>query len=280
MEIIQVWNDNIDTAIKKISELIDKYCYVAMDTEFPGIVARPIDQFKLFNEYQYQTLRCNVDLLQIIQLGIAFADENGKNPNPNTCWQFNFHFNLKQDMFAQDSVDLLIRSGVKFEEHEKKGIETSKFARLLITSGLVLNNEIKWISFHSGYDFGYLVKILTQKALPVRRKDFFDLLSFYFPCLYDMKYLSIYSHKLHGGLNKLAEKLNVLRIGQVHQAGSDSLLTLNVFFKLKNVFFRGSINPKFQGLLYGLGVSTQEKERKTRLFFEDNPKEILPVILF
>jgi CCR4-NOT transcription complex subunit 7/8 len=279
MEIIQVWNHNIDSAVKKISKLIDKYSYVAMDTEFPGIVARPITPSKPSNEYQYQTLRCNVDLLQIIQLGIAFADENGNLPQTKACWQFNFHFNLKNDMFAQDSIDLLIRSGVKFEEHEKKGIETSKFARLLITSGLVLNKEIKWISFHSGYDFGYLVKILTQKALPIKRKDFFDLLRLYFPCSYDMKYLSICSHKLHGGLNKLAEKLNVLRIGQVHQAGSDSLLTLNVFFKLKKTFFKGIIDPKYQGLLYGLGISYQEKQKKNSFFFEDSSKQTLPVIL-
>ena len=278
MEIIQVWNYNIDSAIQKISKLIDKYSYVAMDTEFPGIVARPISQYRPPNEYQYQTLRCNVDLLQIIQLGISFADENGKNPDQNSCWQFNFHFDLKEDMFAQDSIDLLVRSGVKFEEHEKMGIETTKFAHLLITSGLVLNNEIKWISFHSGYDFGYLVKILTQKALPVKRKDFFDLLRFYFPCLYDMKYLSICSQKLHGGLNKLAEKLNVIRIGQVHQAGSDSLLTLNVFFKLKKVFFKGKIDSKYQGLLYGLGISNKEN-KKNYFFFEDGTKQILPVIL-
>jgi CCR4-NOT transcription complex subunit 7/8 len=76
---------------------------------------------------------------------------------------------------------------------------------LLLTSGLVLNNEIKWISFHSGYDFGYLIKILTQRPLPVRRKSFFELLQLYFPCTYDMKYLSICFQKLQGGLNKLAE---------------------------------------------------------------------------
>jgi hypothetical protein len=47
---------------------VEKYPYVAMDTEFPGVVARPIsDQYS--TDYQYQTLRCNVDLLKIIQLG-------------------------------------------------------------------------------------------------------------------------------------------------------------------------------------------------------------------
>lgn len=48
--------------------MVEDYPYVAMDTEFPGVVARPItDQYA--HDYQYQTLRCNVDLLKIIQLG-------------------------------------------------------------------------------------------------------------------------------------------------------------------------------------------------------------------
>lgn len=38
------------------------------DTEFPGVVARPIGQFTGNADYHYQTLRCNCDLLKIIQL--------------------------------------------------------------------------------------------------------------------------------------------------------------------------------------------------------------------
>lgn len=64
------------------------------DTEFPGIVARPIGEFRSSADYQYQSLKCNVDLLKIIQLGITFFNEAGHMPSPCT-WQFNFKFNLK-----------------------------------------------------------------------------------------------------------------------------------------------------------------------------------------
>ena len=47
------------------------------------------------------------------------------------------------------------------------------FAELLISSGCVLNDEVTWISFHSGYDFGYLMKILTCKRLALDEDDFF-----------------------------------------------------------------------------------------------------------
>ena len=51
-----------------------------MDTEFPGVVARPIGDFKSSSDYQYQLLRCNVDLLKIIQLGLTFFNKDGVMP--------------------------------------------------------------------------------------------------------------------------------------------------------------------------------------------------------
>ena len=86
--------------------LFQKFRFIAMDTEFPGVVARPIGEFRSTSDYQYQLLRCNVDLLKIIQLGITFMDDQGKTP-PVFCYQFNFKFNLTEDMYAQDSIDLL-----------------------------------------------------------------------------------------------------------------------------------------------------------------------------
>lgn len=77
-------------------QIVQKYQYVAMDTEFPGVVARPIGEFRSSADYQYQMLRCNVDLLRIIQLGLTFLDDNGKTPGGSyTTWQFNFKFNLQ-----------------------------------------------------------------------------------------------------------------------------------------------------------------------------------------
>lgn len=35
-----------------------------MDTEFPGVVARPVGDVGS-QDYQYKTLKCNVDLLKV-----------------------------------------------------------------------------------------------------------------------------------------------------------------------------------------------------------------------
>ena len=49
-------------------------------------------------------------------------------------------------------------------------------ARARRTSGVVLNEDVKWVSFHSGYDFGYLLKVLTCTPLPADEDSFFELL--------------------------------------------------------------------------------------------------------
>ena len=46
------------------------------------------------------SLKCNVDLLKIIQLGLTFAYEDGRYAPGCPCWQFNFRFNLNDDMSA------------------------------------------------------------------------------------------------------------------------------------------------------------------------------------
>lgn len=44
-------------------------------------------------------------------------------------------------------------------------------------------------SVPSGYDFGYLVKLLTDARLPEEEHDFFQILNLFFPAIYDVKYL-------------------------------------------------------------------------------------------
>ena len=260
IQIREVWNDNLEEEFSLIREIVDDYPYIAMDTEFPGIVVRSIRIFKSSYDYHYQTLKDNVDLLKLIQLGLTFSDEDGNLPTCNgdddrfCIWQFNFReFNVNEDVFATDSIELLKQSGIDFKKNNENGIDARRFGELLMSSGIVLNDNVHWVTFHSGYDFGYLLKLLTCQKLPDTQVGFFNLINLYFPTVYDIKYLMKFCNSLHGGLNKLAELLEVERVGICHQAGSDSLLTSCTFIKLKENFFNGSLE-KYAGVLYGLGV--------------------------
>lgn len=255
-EIRDVWESNLEKEMMNIRAIVEQYPYISMDTEFPGVVAKPQGDFRTQSEYQYKSLCANVNILKLIQLGVSFYDSKGNVP-PNVCsWQFNFKFSLKTEMFSQDSIDLLNRSGIQFQRHESEGIDVNHFAELLLSSGLVLNEDITWITFHSGYDFGYLLRVLTAQLLPETEQQFFEWMRLFFPVVYDIKYLMKSCKNLKGGLQEVADDLHVARIGPQHQAGSDSLLTGHAFFKMREVFFDGIIdNEKFSGILYGLGTS-------------------------
>jgi CCR4-NOT transcription complex subunit 7/8 len=97
-------------------------------------------------------------------------------------------------------------------------------------------------------------QVLTAAPLPPLEADFFELLRIFFPALYDIKYLMKFCDNLHGGLNRLAETLDVARIGPQHQAGSDSLLTSATFLRLAATAFKGVEGMEaHRGVLYGLG---------------------------
>ncbi|CAA6670236.1 unnamed protein product [Spirodela intermedia] len=225
IQIREVWSDNLEEEFALIRQIVDEYPYVAMDTEFPGIVLRPVGSFKTNAEYNYQTLKSNVDLLKLIQLGLTFSDEHGNLPTFDTglqcIWQFNFReFNPQDDVFANDSIELLRQSGIDFKKNIEKGVDAQRFGSCSCRR--------------------------TQAG-------FFELINLYFPTLYDIKHLMKFCNSLHGGLNKLAELLEVERVGICHQAGSDSLLTAAAFRKMKELFFNGS-TERYTGVLYGLAV--------------------------
>ncbi|CAD5112540.1 DgyrCDS1750 [Dimorphilus gyrociliatus] len=181
-------------------------------------------------------------------------DKNGRTPSPTCTFQFNFHFNLNEDMYASDSIDLLQNSGILFAKHSTEGIDPCDFAEILLGSGLILMDNVYWLSFHSSYDFSYLLHLLIVRNLPDSEMRFHEYLNTYFPKIYDVKYLMKSCKQLKGGLQEIADQLEIIRIGQQHQAGSDSLVTGQVFFKMRELFFENLIDEeKYLNHLYGLG---------------------------
>lgn len=57
------------------------------------------------------------------------------------------------DMYAQDSIELLQKSGIQFKKHEEEGIDPHLFAELLTTSGVVFMENVTWLSFHAYVNF-------------------------------------------------------------------------------------------------------------------------------
>ena len=160
-----------------------------------------------------------------------------------------------------DKLKLLYNSGIDFKLLKSKGIPHSLFAEYMTTSGLVLNEKITWICFNGSSDFAYLLKYLINDNLPEDEKEFIELKKLYFPNIYDVKYLVNDSEIYKGGLNKLAKELEVERSGEIHQAGSDSQVTSDVFFRLvrNNIISQNDLNEG-KNVIYGIGEGNNMTE--------------------
>ena len=257
-KIIEVYQDNFVKEIKRIGKYLKQYPYIGMDTEFPGVVYPCTTNNP---DFYYQYIKTNVDKLKLIQLGITLTNAKGEKPPNTATWQFNLKFDYENDAHSAESISLLYNSGINFNKLKKDGISHRLFAEYLTVSGMVLNENIVWISFNGFSDFAYLLKLLTGDFLPNNTNEFLEILKTYFPNAYDIKYLIKENEIYKGGLNKISKELNIERKGEVHQAGSDSLVTSEVFFKLieNNSITKNDINYG-KNIMYGIGEGSDDSE--------------------
>ncbi|VDQ07105.1 unnamed protein product [Trichobilharzia regenti] len=226
-----VWAHNFHEGMRLVRRLVRESRYVAVDTEFPGVVAKVFGEYANSFEQAYHNIKVNIDMLKPIQIGFSFFDESGQTIDSVSTVQFNIKWNLDNEMHAADSIQLLEVSGIDFEKLKRTGIELSDFAEAFLTSGLPLNDKITWIGFH---------RIVDLKSMMSEHK---------FP---------------KSGLQELADLMRVPRIGLQHQAGSDAMLTGETFFRFLEVisFYiftnllkehgGGKIDQRVLNLVYGL----------------------------
>ncbi|KAG6391321.1 hypothetical protein SASPL_149075 [Salvia splendens] len=210
-----------------------------MDSEFPGTIYKPEGSVSSLSAANlYALMKKNVDALNIIQLSLTLSDAHGNLPTLGTpaTFYFNFRdFDSDYDPYNPESIAFLRDQGINFADHKRRGIN-SRFLK----SGLGTGRA--WVTFHGLYDFGFLIKILTRHN--------------HVQELFGDPGLRFEAHHPLLCASRWARSLSVERAGgKSHHAGSDSLLTMQLFTRLllnSNYASACAMLRQFNSLLYGL----------------------------
>lgn len=229
-EMHEVWAWNLDDEFESLLAAVagESGVILALDMEFPGFVYAEPGGGGI--GARYEALRENVDSLRPIQLGLAIASADGV---LRGVWTFNLSFDVDVDLHTEQSVAFLRAAGINFPRHASEGIDAAALGRKLAGSYLVGQHAGSpcWVTFSGAYDLGYLLKLVTEgQPLPPEPSAFDSVLSVFTPRRHELR-----DHLPHGSLETLARKHGVKRHGQAHTAGSDALLTLELFLNSKGL---------------------------------------------
>lgn len=228
----EVWSYNLEKEFHSLRTFINdknSKIFVAYYQEIPGMVAKPIYEFESLSDYHFQTLRSNVDILKIIQISLCVIKVKKNEIGPSVIWQFNFEYDISAEMYNEDHMKLLTQSSaLNLSFHLTQGIKHVNFAELMIESGLLLDDSIKWIFYNAGYDLTFCIRLFINSIFPDDDKMFYEWCSLYFPNIYDLKYILTLINKTSEDLyensknknNKktiesLAEDLNLFPISPI-----------------------------------------------------------------
>lgn len=226
----EVWHCNFEEEFQALLTAFadEASCVVALDMEFPGFL-RDEPRWMESQEVRFQALRENVDQLRPIQVGLAVA---GDDRVVRGSWTFNLRFDLKAERHTGSSVEFLRRAGVDFARHAEEGLDAAVFGRRLFASRLVglHRSTPTWVTFAGAYDFGFLLKLLSgDQPLPPTRGAFRQALELLCPRRCELR-----DELPHGSLGSLGQQLGVARHGRAHTAGSDALMTLEIYIRLRS----------------------------------------------
>jgi hypothetical protein len=178
-------------------------------------------------EQWYSYLQDYVNSGAVVQIGLAFAFE-GENPGI-IAYEFNLVVDVELESYHEDSLKFLKRHKHDLAKHKKVGILPEWISAGLMRNLPFSSNDVIWIAFHGDKDVAFILSLIVGRGrarLPSSPDSFFHQFNKNFPVYFDVRVLAqMVKDGFRGKLTAPAdpEYLNLKRIGDEHQAGSDYL---------------------------------------------------------
>ncbi|KAH7420962.1 hypothetical protein KP509_13G032900 [Ceratopteris richardii] len=243
VRIREVWRCNAAAEFKLIGDLKQEFSTIVIDTEFPESLKLDFlcSEQDSNEDSTYRTLKANVNMMKLIQVGSTLVDNWGRLPmieGAYCVWQFNLcDFDMNNDIFLKASIQLLQNSGIDFERNRRDGLESRTLGSLLLKHHLVFNPRMHYVCYQGHYDLPYLHKAVTgDQQLPSSLAEYTYSKISMFGRIYDVRCAQLQNFHTSYGLQKFSDSLGVKRIsGTSHQAGSDSLLPASTYQGIKSL---------------------------------------------
>ncbi|WJX18542.1 hypothetical protein P8452_08332 [Trifolium repens] len=209
---------NVEYEFELIREVvIDGYCFVSMDTEFPGVIYSPnIDRRHLQPSDFYGYFKANVDNLKLIQLGLTLSDVKGNLPD----------FGTDICTFGS-SIFVILTSNTTF---------TTKIPLIFFDAKILTRNNLP----NSLEEFLHVLRFLFGRSV-------YDMKHMIRYCNGLYGGLECVASSLNVGRTA----------GKSHQAASDSLLTWHAFQKMLPLYFSNNEAKNHAGVIFGLEVMSK-----------------------
>lgn len=160
---------NLHREMSLIRSLMPTFPFVAVDTQFPGVVHPHPRGAGVTADDRYAAVRANADELCLLQLGITLSAADGRLPVDGALvefmWEFDFAgFDARYHRHAPESVQFLRAQGFDFEAARLAGVPALAFAAELAASGILGLRGVTWVAFGGMYDVAFLLRLATGGA--------------------------------------------------------------------------------------------------------------------
>ncbi len=147
--VVDVFEPNLQKVMAEIHQKVAQgFCYVAFDTEFPGLVGDGGVGVAGQADFDFETVAKSVNMTNLVELGLTLYNNKGERPaDGRSTFVFHFKWVESRERFNMESINLLKNAGINFSRSAFEGISNDAFAYHFSSLTCVIVIFLLYLSF-------------------------------------------------------------------------------------------------------------------------------------